>query len=125
MGFKDDLQEMITDMFENDFSDFTDISANIKDKPVKTYDANTASNTIVYGVNETLTVYIDEYTQDQVQGEILAGDVQMIIDLSKLSSNIITPSAKITADGKEYKIIAINPVPKINPVTYFLQCRGN
>jgi len=123
MSLKTDFEKLRDDLF-SDFSDFIESSATLKDRPTNTYNPATGTNSVSFSVSETIECFLKDYSQQQVSGEILPGDTEIIINPSGLSQDITT-AAIITASGKEYKVLKVNPVPKTNPVIFRCHCRGS
>lgn len=122
MGMFEDFKSMRNDLF-NAFEDFIETTATIKDDPQDDYNLATASNSITYATEETLKVFLRDYTQDQISGEILAGDVLAKVNIEDLSIDL-KPSSIVIIGTDIYKVVSVKPLPKTNPVIIDLQLRG-
>ena len=124
MGLKNNFDSLRDSLF-NTFSNFIEQSAAIKYSiPNKTFDPATGENIVSYSVSITSAkAFLGKYTQNQFAGEILAGDLPIIMKVDEVP-NEPEPNGKIVVGSDEYIIVNTNPVPKTNPVIWRLQCRG-
>jgi len=122
MGLFEDFKSMRDDLF-NEFEDFIVENAIIKDGVSGSgYDPTTGTNTPSFSTNETLKVFLKDYSSEQISGEILAGDVLIIVNIDDLPLEI-SSEAIIEVGSTSYKVIRTMPKPKTNPVVIQCQCR--
>lgn len=125
MGLKDNFDGARDRLFSR-FVDFIEQDVDIKyDIPNgTTFDPTTGDNTVSYNVSiTTVKGYLGTYNQQQIAGEILAGDLPIIFKTDEVPTEP-DPNGKVIVGTTEYTIVNVNPVPKTNPVIWRLQCRG-
>ena len=113
--------ESMRDSLFSDFSDFID-DATIREGAEEIYDPATGTTSTVYAVSIATKCFRKDYSSEQVQGEILAGDTEIIIKSGGISE--VRPNSRVTVGSDSYNVIMSKPVPKKEPIIQRLHCRG-
>ncbi|MCK9319926.1 hypothetical protein [Methanoculleus sp.] len=113
--------ESMRDSLFSDFSDFID-DATIREGAEEIYDPATGTTSTVYAVSIATKCFRKDYNSEQVQGEILAGDTEIIIKSGGISE--VRPNSRVTVGSDSYNVIMSKPVPKKEPIIQRLHCRG-
>jgi len=113
--------ESMRDSLFSDFSDFID-DATIREGAEEIYDPATGTTSTVYDVSIATKCFRKDYSSEQVQGEILAGDTEIIIKSGGISE--VRPNSRVTVGSDSYNVIMSKPVPKKEPIIQRLHCRG-
>lgn len=113
--------ESMRDSLFSDFSDFID-DATIREGAEEIYDPATGTTSTVYAASIATKCFRKDYSSEQVQGEILSGDVEITINSDGISE--IMPNSRVTVGSDSYNVIMSKPVPKKEPIIQRLHCRG-
>ena len=122
MSLKSSFTSLRNKLF-NKFNEITESSALIQDQATSTFDPATGTTTQAYAVSITDTVYLRNYNQSELQGEVLAGDVLVKLKCENVATEI-KPNALVTIGSDVYNVVSNDPVPKTNFVIQNLHCRG-
>ena len=113
--------ESLRDSLFGAFFEFTD-DATIREPATETYNPATGSTATVYAVSIATKCSRQDYESKQVQGEVLAGDTEIIIDSDGISE--VRPNSRVTVGSDINNVIMSKPVPKKEPIIQRLHCRG-
>ena len=113
--------ESLRDSLFDAFSDFID-DATIREGAEEIYDPATGTTSTVYAVSIATKCRRQDYSSEQVQGEILAGDTEIVIKSGGISE--VRPNSRVTVGSDSYNVIMSKPVPKKEPIIQRLHCRG-
>lgn len=113
--------ESMRDSLFSDFSDFID-DATIREGAEEIYDPATGTTSTIYAVSIATKCFRKDYSSEQVQGEILAGDTEIVIDSDGISE--VRPNSRVAVGSDSYNVVMSKPVPKKEPIIQRLHCRG-
>ena len=102
------------------FSDFS-ADVNIKDGRTETYNPSTGVTVTSYSTDISAKAFLKSFKAEQIGGEILSGDVLIIVN----TSTEIRPNALVSVGTITYNVINSSPVTKNQGVIQRLHCRGN
>ena len=110
------MRDSLKKSFKEWFSTVT-----VQDQATNSYNAAAGTVSITHAISITADAYLSPYKAMQLGGEILAGDVQILL---MYDTNEIRPNAKVTCGATEYTVINTMPTTKDNRVTQKLHCRA-
>lgn len=123
MSFLTSMRKLRDNLMKQTFADFVEQSALIQGNPTSSYNPATGTNVTVYAISIPGVVFLGKYRQDEIAGEIQAGDVKAILSTENISAEI-QANSKIVVGSATYDVLGSEPVPKKNAVVQILHCRG-